>query len=77
MTITLKGAVGDNPAVTLNYGNFIQTLIDFIIVAFAIFLAIKAMNKLQEEETGEPPTPEPSNEEVLLTEIGNILKKQG
>ena len=76
LSITLKEAVGDNPAVTLNYGNFIQTLLDFLIVAFAIFLVIKAMNTLQKEEAEEQPEPEPTQEERLLGEIRDILKEQ-
>ena len=64
-------------AVTLNYGNFIQTTIDFLIIAFSIFIAIKFMNKLRtkKEETPAPAAPPaPSKEEVLLTEIRDILK---
>lgn len=71
------------PAVTLNYGNFLQVLFDFIIVAFCIFLMIKGINKLtslgkKEETPAEPPAPapdpEPTNEEKLLTEIRDLLK---
>lgn len=72
------GAV-TTPAVTINYGNFIQTTIDFLIIAFCIFLVIKLMMKLQKkkEETPEPaPAPEPSNEENLLAEIRDLLKQQ-
>ena len=74
--ITLQEAVGDTPAVVLKYGNFLQTVFDFVIVAFAIFMAIKAMNsaKRKEEEAPEEP-PKPSNEEVLLTEIRDALRK--
>ena len=64
-------------AVTLNYGNFIQTTIDFLIIAFSNFIAIKFMNKLRtkQEETPAPAAPPaPSKEEVLLTEIRDILK---
>lgn len=65
-------------AVTLNYGNFLQVTFDFIIVAFAIFMFIKLINKLnrkKEEANAVPaPPPEPSKEEVLLTEIRDILK---
>ncbi len=50
LAITLKEGVGEDPAVTLNYGNFIQTVMDFLIVAWAIFLAVKGMNKLRREE---------------------------
>ena len=49
LAITLKEAVGDTAAVTVNYGKFIQSIIDFIIIAFAIFLIIKAMNTLQKK----------------------------
>ncbi|MFD0965616.1 large-conductance mechanosensitive channel protein MscL [Seminibacterium arietis] len=76
--IVLKDAVGDIPAVTLNYGAFIQNVFDFIIIAFAIFLMIKALNKLKkpaEEPTPEPAPIEPSNEEKLLAEIRDLLKK--
>jgi large conductance mechanosensitive channel len=77
LAITLKEAVGDTAAVTVNYGKFIQSIIDFIIIAFAIFLVIKAMNTLQKkkEEAPAPPAP-PSNEENLLREIRDILKQK-
>lgn len=77
LAVTIKDAVGETPAVTLNYGNFLQTVFDFVIIAFAIFLVIKAMNKLkrqQEEKPAEPPVP--SKEETLLTEIRDILKEK-
>ncbi len=63
-------------AATLNYGNFIQTSIDFVIVAFAIFMMVKGINSLKkkEEETPEEP-PKPSAEEALLVEIRDLLKK--
>ena len=67
------------PAVTLNYGNFVQTVFDFTIIAFAIFLLIKAINSLKkaEEPAPEEPAaaPEPTKEEILLTEIRDLLKK--
>lgn len=75
LTVVLKEAVGDNPAVTLNYGMFLQVLINFLIVAFAVFLLIKAINSLrrkQEEKPAAPPAP--SNEEILLAEIRDLLK---
>jgi large conductance mechanosensitive channel len=76
LAVTLQEASGDAAAVSLNYGNFVQTLVDFLIIAFAIFMAVKAMNnmKKKEEEKPEEP-PKPSNEEVLLTEIRDLLKK--
>ena len=75
LKITLAQAVGDTPAVTLNYGLFIQNVFDFIIVAFAIFMMIKALNKLKKEEPKEEAPAEPSAEEKLLTEIRDLLKK--
>ena len=72
LKITLAQAVGETPAVTLNYGVFIQNIFDFIIIAFAIFMMIKGINKVKkpvEEVKG------PSQEE-LLTEIRDLLKKQ-
>ncbi|MGL4418391.1 MAG: large-conductance mechanosensitive channel protein MscL, partial [Plesiomonas shigelloides] len=65
------------PALTLNYGMFIQQLFDFTIIAFAIFVAVKALNRLKRKEEAAPaPTPEPSAEEKLLTEIRDLLKQQ-
>ena len=65
-------------AVTLNYGNFIQTAVDFLIVALAIFMAIKAINKLKKKEEEKPaPVAEPPAQEKLLTEIRDILKERG
>lgn len=74
--VVLKEAVDEKtPAVMLNYGNFVQSVVDFTIVAFAIFMAIKLMNKMKKTE---PPAPEappaPTKEELLLTEIRDILK---
>jgi large conductance mechanosensitive channel len=68
-----------SPAVTINYGNFIQVTIDFIIIAFSIFMMIKLMNSLNKKEVPAPAAPapsEPSNEEKLLMEIRDLLKKQ-
>jgi len=76
LSITLKKAVGETAAVTLNYGKFIQTVIDFLIIAFAIFMAIKAMNALKRKQEEAPaPPPAPSRQEVLLTEIRDLLKR--
>ena len=74
--ITLKAAEGDAPAVLLKYGVFINTLIDFLIIAFAIFMAIKAINSLKKKEEEKPATPpEPPADVKLLTEIRDLLKK--
>lgn len=63
-------------AVSINYGNFIQTTFDFIIIAFAIFMVIKAMNRMKKKEVESPVPPvAPTNEEMLLTEIRDLLKK--
>jgi large conductance mechanosensitive channel len=61
-------------AVTINYGKFINTIISFLIVAFAVFILVRNINKLR-QETGTAP-PEPSNEEKLLTEIRDILRNK-
>ena len=78
LKIMLKAAEGDVPAVTLNYGAWINTLIDFAIVALVIFLVIKALNSMKKKEVAPPPPPPPgpSKEEVLLTEIRDILAKK-
>jgi len=76
LAMTLKETSGEVAAVTLNYGTFIQTVIDFIIIAFAIFMVIKAMNKMKKKEEAAPPAPpKPSAEEILLTEIRDLLNK--
>ena len=67
------------PEVTLNWGTWIQTIVDFLIVAFCIFIAIKAINQMKRKNTDPEPAPapaEPTKEEVLLTEIRDLLKNQ-
>lgn len=77
LAIVLKEAVGETPAVLLRYGAFIQTVVDFLIVAFAIFIAIKAMNALRRKEAEAPSAPPaPTKEELLLTEIRDLLREQ-
>ncbi|AGA78554.1 large-conductance mechanosensitive channel protein MscL [Echinicola vietnamensis] len=62
-------------AVAIKYGAFINTIVDFLIIAFVIFMAIRTMNKLKKKEEAKPtPPPAPSKEETLLTEIRDILK---
>ena len=76
LAITIQAATAEAESVTINYGAFIQTLIDFVIIAFVIFMVIKGYNNVQkkkEEVPAEPP--KPSNEEVLLGEIRDLLKK--
>ncbi|MGF6091996.1 large-conductance mechanosensitive channel protein MscL [Pseudomonas sp. 18173] len=77
LAITLKAAEGTTPAVVLAYGKFIQTIIDFVIVAFAIFMGVKAINRLKREEAVAPSLPPaPTKEEELLGEIRDLLKAQ-
>lgn len=64
------------PPVTWNYGNFIQVVVEFLIIAFAIFMVIKAINTLKKKEEAKPaPEPQPSTQEKLLMEIRDLLKK--
>ncbi|HNS11250.1 MAG TPA: large-conductance mechanosensitive channel protein MscL [Bacteroidia bacterium] len=79
--MTLKEAAVDAagtaiPAVTLNIGNFIQVLFEFLIIAFAIFMVVKGLNKMKKAEEAAPSSPPaPSKEEILLGEIRDLLKK--
>ncbi|CNE66340.1 large-conductance mechanosensitive channel protein MscL [Yersinia enterocolitica] len=73
----LRAAEGNIPAVVMNYGGFIQSVFDFVIVALAIFSAVKLMNKLRREKAEEPAAPPaPTTEEKLLAEIRDLLKAQ-
>lgn len=77
--IILKSAVGDNPAVTLNIGLLIQAFIDFLIIAFCLFIIVKTLNKMHIKKSEAAPSPEPpkpTNEEVLLAEIRDLLKNK-
>jgi large conductance mechanosensitive channel len=79
LAFTIKEAVGDVPAVTLKYGNFIQVTFDFLIVAFAIFMMVKAMNRMKKKQEAAPAPaapPPPTKEETLLGEIRDILKNK-
>ena len=86
LKITIKQQVLDAagqviaPAVTWNYGAFIQQVVDFTILALCVFLMVKVMNRLLKKEQAKPATPPappaPSKEEVLLTEIRDLLKAQ-
>ena len=67
-----------SPAITFNYGNFIQVLIDFLIIGVSIFFVIKGINKMTRKKKEEPAPaapPKPTKEETLLTEIRDLLKK--
>jgi len=75
LAITLRDAVGDRPAVMLAYGKFLQQVLDFTIVAFAVFLLVKGVNALKRKEAAAPSAPPtPSKEEELLAEIRDLLK---
>jgi large conductance mechanosensitive channel len=74
LAVTLKAAEGDAPAVLWRYGAFIQTIVDFAIIAFAIFLVVKAMNAMQRKEEAAPAPPPP--EVTLLTEIRDALRSR-
>jgi large conductance mechanosensitive channel len=78
LKVVLKAATEEVEAVSINYGAFINTLIDFIIIAFAIFMVIKGINATKKKEPAPPPPPPPapSKEEVLLTEIRDLLAKK-
>lgn len=77
LAIVLKAATEGAEAVTINYGRFIQTVLDFTIVAFAIFIAIKLMNRLKRKKEAAPGVPPaPTKEEILLTEIRDLLKQR-
>jgi large conductance mechanosensitive channel len=76
----VEGGAEIAPAVTWNYGAFIQQVVDFTILAFCVFMMVKVMNKLLKKEEAKPAPapapPAPSKEEVLLTEIRDILKEK-
>ncbi|HET8800026.1 MAG TPA: large-conductance mechanosensitive channel protein MscL [Marinobacter sp.] len=77
LVVTLKAAEGAAEAVTLRYGVFIQTVFDFVIVAFAVFMAVKALNSLRKKEAETPAAPPaPSAQEQLLMEIRDLLKNR-
>ena len=88
MKLTLKNQVVDaagavlEPAVTLNYGAFVQQVVDFTILAFCVFLMVKLMNTLMKKKEAPAPAPapapepKPTKEELLLTEIRDLLKEQ-
>jgi large conductance mechanosensitive channel len=77
LAITLKEAVGEAPAVMVSYGKFLQTVIDFTIIALAIFMVVKAINSLKRKEAAAPAAPSaPPAEELLLREIRDLLKQR-
>ncbi|MBI4809376.1 MAG: large-conductance mechanosensitive channel protein MscL [Nitrosomonadales bacterium] len=75
LAFTIKEAAVGAPAVVIAYGKFIQTIIDFTIIAFAIFMVVRLINPLKKKAEEAPAAP--SNQELLLTEIRDLLKKNG
>ncbi|MCP3128597.1 large-conductance mechanosensitive channel protein MscL [Shewanella sp. KJ2020] len=77
LSFVLLAAQGDAPAVVIAYGKFIQTVIDFTIIAFAIFMGLKAINTLKRKEEEAPKAPAaPTKDQELLSEIRDLLKSQ-
>lgn len=75
--LILRVASGDVPAVTLNWGPFLQTVVDFLLVAWAIFVVVKLINRMKRTEQVAPTVPPPITPEVqLLTEIRNLLREK-
>jgi large conductance mechanosensitive channel len=76
LAVVMKEAEGEAAAVTLNYGAFINNVLDFVIVAFAIFMVVKGINRMKRKEEAAPTVPVvPPREQVLLEEIRDLLKK--
>ena len=76
LAITLRDAVPPAVPVKLAYGKFIQSIVDFLIIAFAIFMVVKGANRLQREKAAAPAPPEPTPTEKLLTDIRDLLKRR-
>lgn len=77
MGIVLKEGVGDTPATVLRYGAFIQALVDFLLIALAVFLLVKGINRLRRKELEAPAAPPaPPADVALLTEIRDLLRRQ-
>jgi large conductance mechanosensitive channel len=77
LSIIVREAVDKKPAVVISYGKFLSTVMDFTIIAFVIFVAVKAMNSLKKKEAAAPEVPPaPSKQEILLAEIRDLLKEK-
>ena len=75
LAFVIKKATADNPEVTINLGKFLQNIIDFFIISAVLFCAIRAMNNFKrKEEIASKPPQAPSNQEILLGEIRDLLK---
>ena len=73
----MEGKEVIDPEIAVNYGNLIAVILDFIIIAFAVFCMVKAVNRLhRKKEAAPPPPPKPTREEQLLTEIRDLLKEK-
>lgn len=76
LKLIMKAATETHPAVTWNYGNFLQACFDFLVIAFVVFIMVKGLNAAKKkEETAPAVPPPPTKEETLLTEIRDLLKK--
>lgn len=76
MGLTIMAASPDKPAVALEYGKFVQSVFDFLIIAFAIFMVVRLMNKMMPKKPVAPAAPKGPSSEQLLAEIRDLLKKQ-
>jgi large conductance mechanosensitive channel len=77
LSIIVREAVDKKPAVVISYGKFLSTIMDFIIIAFVIFVGVKAINTLKKKEAAAPEVPPaPSKQEILLAEIRDLLKEK-
>lgn len=77
LAVTMKAATATEPAVVISYGKFIQACVNFLIIAFSIFMVIKAINKFDRKKAPEPAKPAPpTKDQELLSEIRDLLKKQ-
>lgn len=77
LALILSPAAEGTAEVSLRYGAFLQTVFDFLIIAFAVFIAVKIVNNMKRKEEAAPaPPPPPSNEETLLAEIRDLLKQR-
>ncbi len=78
LRVTIPASIQGGKDIAITYGVFLQNVLDFVLIAFSIFLVIKGMNRLQQKKEETPPAPpKPNNEEVLLTEIRDLLKERG
>lgn len=77
LSVVLKAAQGAEASVTLNYGKFIQTIIDFVIIALSVFILVKGVNTLKRQEAEVPAPAAPTKDQELLAEIRDLLKSRG